>query len=388
MLQALPKPPPLNNAGGRSGLAALPPAASISAQAEAESLETAWVDYLCAGHPAVWAFLVPTLPAYLVDLMQRHHPAAAFPSHYPHSLPPNVPQLRALEPPPAAQAAPAAAAVAAPVPVLRPAGGPPLPLPVAAQAAALPEQLPAAAIPRLVPAALHPAAAEPQANADSSEASSIGPSDILSEFDMFSDGGDLLSSGLSMQQCWCSECCPLGSCSYTESPESVRLQPGRRISWRGVLRAGDPGETLPVHSVCAASLASVFFGLQSSRLNWQGTTCQQCILCGAGAPFIPAWLLMRHSKAGSPILCSAVRRNLMPLMNKAAAAAAVAAAEAAAAMAATEANAAGAATAAAAAVSAMCPAAQPAVAAPEPAPPTVVPSVTGRVLRPRPHRRR
>ncbi|KAL4442945.1 hypothetical protein ABPG77_008436 [Micractinium sp. CCAP 211/92] len=323
VLQAPPKPPPLNNAGGRSGPAALPLAASTSAQAEAESLETAWVDYLCAGQPAVWAFLMPTLPAYLVDLVQRHHPAAVFPSHYPHSLPPNVPQLQALEPPPATQAAPAAAAVAAPVPVLRPAGGPPLPLPVVAHAAAPPEEPPEAAIPRLVPAALHPAAAEPEADSDGSEASSIGPSDMLSEFDMLSGQGDLLSSGLSMQQCWCSECCPLGSCSYTESSDSARLQPGRRISWRGVLRAGDP-----------------------------------------------------------------VRRNLMPLMNKAAAAAAVAAAEAAAAMAATEANAAGAATAAAAAVSAMCPAAQPAVAAPEPAPPTVVPSVTGRVLRPRPHRRR
>lgn len=289
-LQAAPEPPPpLNNAERRSSPAVV--------QAEADSLVSAWGEYLCAGQPAVWAFLLPTLPANVLDVIRQRHPADMFPDQYPHSLPPGIPQLPPLELLLPAQEAPAAEAAAAPVPVLRPAGGPPLQLPLVVPAAAQPEELPAAAVPRLVPADSQPAAAEPDARADGSEASSSGQAGSVSEAAGFSsDDGE--------GHCWCSECYPLGSCSYTDSPQSTRVEFGRRISWRAALRSGDP-----------------------------------------------------------------VRRNLMPLMNMAAEAAAGAVA-----LLATE--------------TAALAAAQPAAAAPQAAPPTAVPAASGRVLRPRPNRRR
>lgn len=231
VLHAPPEPLPLNNANNHpAAAAAAEPAAATAAQAEADSLEGAWGDYLCVGQPAVWAFLKPTLPGLLLQLMRRHHPADVYPSHYPHTLPPGVPQLTAMKLLHASEAAPGVAGAAAPVlPVLRPAGGPPLPLPVPTQPAQQPEEQPAAAIPRLVPAAL------PSADPGDDETISSGQADT------FSDCGGC-SGAVDVQRCWCSECCPPSSCSFTESPDSSRVRLGRRISWRATLRYGDPGE--------------------------------------------------------------------------------------------------------------------------------------------------
>ncbi|KAL4457669.1 hypothetical protein ABPG75_012534 [Micractinium tetrahymenae] len=223
-----PLAPPVNNA---AEAAAAPAAVS---EAESDALEAAWGDYLCAGQPAVWAFLKPTLPEDVLRVMRWHHPAAVFPAYFPHSLPPGVPQLPALELPPATEAVPPAAAGPAPVPVLRPAGGPPLPLPAVAQAAPHQQQHQEqpAAIPRLVPAAPQPAASG-HADGGAAEATSSGQAVSWSADVGYSSGG------VSTQHCWCSECFPLGS-YYTESPESTRMEPGKRISWRAALRSGDP----------------------------------------------------------------------------------------------------------------------------------------------------
>ena len=350
-LQAAPEPPPpLNNAERRSSPAVV--------QAEADSLVSAWGDYLCAGQPAVWAGLLPTQPANVLDVIRQRHPADMFPDQYPHSLPPGIPQLPPLELLLPAQEAPAAEAAAAPVPVLRPAGGPPLQLPLVVPAAAQPEELPAAAVPRLVPADSQPAAAEPDARADGSEASSSGQAGSVSEAAGFSsDDGE--------GHCWCSECYPLGSCSYTDSPQSTRVEFGRRISWRAALRSGDPGEPTPppVPQACVMFLRAP---AHRSALFRPKRACQQRVC-----------LDLLHSSCGVAAceaeVCrlppAAVRRNLMPLMNMAAEAAAGAVA-----LLATE--------------TAALAAAQPAAAAPQAAPPTAVPAASGRVLRPRPNRRR
>lgn len=209
-------------AGGKA--AAQPPALPAAAAPEPSAADNsgeaagqvadAWQRWLCPDNPAIFAFVLQSMPAHIVTTMRSVDPAAMFPEHFPDRLP--TPVMDAWS---SLWRQPAAAQPA------QPGAAQPVVQPAAAQ--------PAAAQPLLQPAALPPQQEQPAAAGDADAGSAA--SDDGSEED---DEG--LPSCHSSNPCYgCSWCydnvaLPLYSC-YSGSSDSERVQPGKRITWRGAI---------------------------------------------------------------------------------------------------------------------------------------------------------
>lgn len=226
-----PPAPPTAGNNGAAAAAAAEPALAAQQHAEAPNLD-AWRDYFFPQQPALWAFALSFMPAQTMATMQRLHPSVVFPEHYPDRLPPGLglelvpgagplPQLR---PAVAAQPAPAAAAVAQ-----------------QQQRQGQQQQGQQGHQQDQGPSCAAAASDAPLSEAPSS--SSQLSDSLLSE----SSGGTL---------CMCAECCGgygisggfSGGCDaycsstgcycsdgYCSTSPDDRMQPGKRIMWRGAI---------------------------------------------------------------------------------------------------------------------------------------------------------
>ncbi|PRW56089.1 hypothetical protein C2E21_5072 [Chlorella sorokiniana] len=215
-------PPPAPPTAGNNGA---PAAAAAAAAAEAGPAPAAqdaedpnldaWRDYFFPQQPALWAFALSFMPAETMATMQRMHPSAVFPEHYPDRLPPGL----GLEMVPGA----------GPLPQLRPAAAAG---PEAAAADAAPQQQQQQqhsqqqqpAPPRAAAGAAAGAAAAPYRQLPPECCGGYGISGG------YSGGCDAYSS----TGCYCS-----GDGYCSTSPDD-RMQPGKHIMWRGAIEHADP----------------------------------------------------------------------------------------------------------------------------------------------------
>jgi hypothetical protein len=204
----------VEEAEGSSGLAA----------AQRAALDLAWSNYVCPGNPGLWTSAKPMLPDVAQWVIQRLHPSEMFPAYYP-ALPPELVNGTAQMP--------------SLVPVLRPA------------AAAAPAAV--AAEPKQQAAAAHPvvAAAEAEQPRGAAELLAVAARAAWSkdeeQIEELSADASLLDSSC----CCCLECCGY----YDSSPESDKVQPGKRIKWRCAIATADPvrRNLMPVLKQAAAA---------------------------------------------------------------------------------------------------------------------------------------
>jgi hypothetical protein len=196
--------------------------------AQRAALDSAWSTYVCPGNPGLWASAKPMLPEVAQWVMQRLHPSDMFPAYYP-ALPPGFVN--------------GTAQIPLVVPVLRPAAAAP-----AAAAATQEQQAVAAqqAVATKSEAEQPRAAAEPLAAAASARAAWF--EDDKQDEELSADASLLDSSC-----CCCLQCCGY----YDSSPESEKVQPGKRIKWRCAIATADPvrRNLMPVLRQAAAAAA-------------------------------------------------------------------------------------------------------------------------------------
>lgn len=234
-----PAPPTAGNNGAAAAAAAAEPApAGAQQDAEAPNLD-AWRDYLFPQQPALWAFALSFMPPPTLATMKALHPSVVFPAHYPDRLPPGLgldlvpgagplPQLRPAAQPAAGAAAAAAAAGAAPQQQQQHAGPSWAGGGAAADASA--DVAAAASYSQLPPG--EPFSEQPSSSSLVSDSS--GGSLCMCEECC---GGRSLSSGHSSG--WGGYCssggCYTSGDGYCSTSPDDRMQPGKRIMWRGAI---------------------------------------------------------------------------------------------------------------------------------------------------------